>query len=236
MKSNILFGCAILMAGAVFAADSTPKDSITGAIKKLGEKANYSWKTTVVVPEGAPFRPGPTEGKTEKDGFTHVSMTIFDNSVQCVMKGGKGAFTGQDGAWQSVTEAEGSEGPGRFMAMMVRNYRVPVEEATELASFAKEITKDGDVYASDLTEEGAKAFLTFRRRAGGGEGPTVTNPKGSVKFWIKDGMIVKYEFKVKGTVNWGGNDFENDRTTTVEIKDVDATKVNVPEEAKKKLS
>jgi hypothetical protein len=236
MKCKLFSGIVFLMAGAMFAADSTPKESVTNAVKKLAEKANYSWKTTVVVPENAPFRPGPTEGKTEKDGFTHVTMNIFDNTMQFVLKGGKGAFTGQDGGWQSVAEAEGEEGPGRFMAMMVQNYRTPAVEASELASFTKELTKDGDVYASDLTEEGAKTFLTFRRRAGGGEGPTVTNPKGSVKFWLKDGIITKYEFKVKGTVKWGENEFENDRTTTVEIKDVDATKLSVPEEAKKKLS
>jgi hypothetical protein len=44
------------------------------------------------------------------------------------------------------------------------------------------------------------------------------------------------KFKVKGTVNFNGNDFESDRTTTVEIKDVGTTKVTVPEEAKKKVS
>jgi len=57
-----------------------------------------------------------------------------------------------------------------------------------------------------------------------------------VKFWIKDGVPAKYEFKVKGTVNFNGNEFENDRTTTVEIKEVGTTKVAVPEAAKKKLT
>jgi hypothetical protein len=85
-----------------------------------------------------------------------------------------------------------------------------------------------------LTEAGAKTLLTFRPR-NGGEGPTVTNATGSVKFWLKDGALAKYEFKVKGTVSFNGNDFENDRTTTVEIKDVGSTKIEVPDEAKKKL-
>lgn len=234
MKRNLFIGVAFL-ASSLLAADSSPKDDVTNALKKLSEKSNYSWKTTVAVPEGSQFRPGPTEGKTEKDGFTHVTMSMFDNTVQFVIKGEKGAFTGQDGAWQSAAEAEGSEGPGRFMAMLVRNYRAPAVEASELASFAKQLAKDGDAYASDLTEDGAKAFLTFRRRGATGEGPTVSNAKGSVKFWLKDGVLAKYEYKVKGTVNWGGTDRESDRTTTVEIKDVDSTKISVPDEAKKKL-
>jgi protein-disulfide isomerase len=229
MKKNLLLSTIALLAGSLIAADS---NDVATAARTLGEKTNYTWKTTVVVPEDAQFKPGPTDGKTEKEGFTHVKMTFFDNPVQIVLKGKKAAFTDQDGAWQSAAEAEGGEGPGRFMAMMVQNFQTPAEEARELASFAKELKKDGDVYSSDLTEEGAKAKLTFRR----GGGATVTNPKGSVKFWVKDGVLTKYEFKVKGTVNWNGNDFDNDRTTTVEIKDVGTTKVEVPEEARKKLS
>jgi hypothetical protein len=37
-------------------------------------------------------------------------------------------------------------------------------------------------------------------------------------------------------MNFNGNDIDVDRDTTVEIKDVGATKVEVPEGAKKKLS
>jgi hypothetical protein len=57
-----------------------------------------------------------------------------------------------------------------------------------------------------------------------------------VKFWIQDGVLTKYEFKVTGKVNFNGNDRDVDRTTTVEIKDVGATKVEVPDDAKKKLA
>jgi hypothetical protein len=230
MKKSLLFSVLAFLAGSLVAADSSPKDEIENAAKKLGQQTNYTWTTTVVVPADARFKPGPTEGKTEKDGFTHVKMSFFDNPVQLVIKGKKGAHTDQDGAWQLAEE--GGEGPARFMSMMIQNFQTPAEEAAELAGFAKELKKDGDVYSGDLTEEGAKAKLTFRR----GADTTVTNPKGSVKFWVKEGALMKYETKVKGSVNWNGNDFDNDRTTTVEIKDVGTTKVEVPEEARKKLS
>jgi hypothetical protein len=233
MKKILSLTVALCTAGSLVAADATPNDDVISAAKKLGDQTNYSWKVTVVVPEDAQFKPGPTDGKTEKDGFTHVKMTFFDNPVQIVLKGTKGAFTDQDGAWQSAADAEKSEGPGQFMGLMVRNFQTPAVEAAELAGFVKELKKDGDVYSGDLTEEGAKAKLIFRR--GGGDA-TVANPKGSVKFWVKDGTLTKYEFKLKGTVTWNGNDFDNDRDTTVEIKDVGTTKLEVPDEAKKKLS
>lgn len=56
-----------------------------------------------------------------------------------------------------------------------------------------------------------------------------------MKFWLKDGALAKYELHVKGTVNGRNGEMERDVTTTVEVKNVGSTKVEVPEEAKKKL-
>jgi hypothetical protein len=235
MKKTLLATAMVAsLALSLSAADSTPKDDITAAAKKLADKPNYSWKNTVVVPEDAPFRPGPTDGKLEKDGFTQLTMHWNDNTIQAVLKGDKFAATTQDG-WQSSSELANAEGPGRFMGMMLRNFKAPAAQAVQLAEGAKDLKKDGDVVSGDLTEEGAKTLLSFRGRAGG-DGPSVSGAKGSVKFWLKDGALTKYEFKVKGKVSFNGNDFDQDRTTTVEIKDVGTTKVEVPDEAKKKLS
>lgn len=230
MKTIVPFSAIVLLARSVLAADSSPKDVITAAAKKLGDAANYSWRITVTVPEGARFRPGPTDGKTEKDGFTHLTWSFNDNTSQGVVKGDKGAATNPEGAWQSLAEMENSEGFGRFTALRLRNLKTPAVQAAELAAAAKELRKDGDVYAGELTEEGAKTQLRF------GPDSSVSNAQGSVKFWLKDGALVKYEFKVKGTVKFGDNSFESDRTTMVEIKDVGTTKLDVPEEAKRKLS
>ena len=40
---------------------------------------------------------------------------------------------------------------------------------------------------------------------------------------------------MQGKVSFNGNDRDVDRTTTVEIKDIGSTKVQVPDDAKKKL-
>ena len=68
-----------------------------------------------------------------------------------------------------------------------------------------------------------------------GAGASASNAKGSVKFWLKDGALTKYEYKVQGTVSFNGNDREVDRTTTVQISNVGSTKVAVPEQGKKNL-
>jgi hypothetical protein len=236
MKRNVLISAITLIAGTLLAAES---EDIKAAAKKLGEQKNYSWKTTVVVPEGSQFRPGPTEGKTEKDGFTFLSMTFQDNTIEAVVKGEKGAAK-MEGEWRSLADLAQDSGPGSFMARRLQNYRTPAVEAEEIAGKTKDLKKDGDAFSADLTEEGAKDLLRFRggRRGGaggGGGGADPKNAKGSAKFWVKDGQLAKYEYKVSGTVSFGGEDRDVERTTTVEIKNVGETKIEVPEEAKKKI-
>ena len=235
MKRSLVCCTLVLLAGSLMAADS---DDVINAAKKLADQSNYSWKTTVTVPEGTGggFRPGPTEGKAEKGGYTRLAMTRGDMTTDAVLKGDKGAVN-MEGSWQSLAElTSGDPGPGTFMARRLSTFKVPAAEAQDLVAKAKEIKKEGDVYSSTLTEEGAKSLLTFGGgRRGGGPPPAVTNPKGSVKFWVKDGKLVKYQYHVQGTVNFNGDDRDIDRTTTVEIKDVNTTKIVVADDVKKKL-
>ena len=224
----------VLFAGTVLAADFAPKGQITSAAGKLGDKANYSWKMTFVVPEGSQFRRGPTEGQTEKSGYTHLTMNFGENKTEAVLKGDKAVVTNPEGGWLSLADLDNGEGPARFFAGLLRSFKAPAAQAAELAAGTKELKKDGDAISGDLTEDNAKSLLMFRRA--GNDAPQASNAKGWVKFWIKDGLLSKYEFKVTGKVSFNGNDRDVDRTTTVEIKDVDTTKVQVPEDAKKKLS
>jgi hypothetical protein len=238
MKKSLLFGLMTLLAGPLFTANASPADDVVNAAKKLAGEANYSWNTSVTNVSGNGFRGGPAEGKTVKDGATWVSMTRNDTTTEIVMQGGKTAVKTPDNGWQTLAEAtEGSDepGPAMFLARTIQSFKAPAAQAEDLAGKAKEIKLGGGAYAGDLTEDGAKALLSFRR-PGDDNGPTVTGAKGSVKFWVKDGELVKYEFNLQGTVSFNGNDRDVNRTTTVEIKDVGATKVTVPDAAAKKLS
>ena len=226
MKRNLLSVALCLLAASILAADSPPKDDVVAAAKKLGGQANYSWKQTVVVPDDAQFKPGPTEGKQEKDGVTYFTSSFGDNTTQIYLKSGQSAISNPDGGWQSAKELADAGGPGRFMGTLVRSFKAPAAQAEELAGAAKELKADGDAISSDMTEAGAKSQFRFG---------TVTNPKGSVKFWIKDGQITKYEFKVTGKAEFNGNEFDIDRDTTVVVSDVGTTKIEVPADAQKKL-
>src|SRR5205823_1393100 len=123
MKTIILFSTIATITGALLAADSTPKEAVQAAAGKLGEKANYSWKTTVVVPEGSQFRPGPTEGQTEKDGYTHLTLSFGDNTTQAFLKGDKAVVSNPEGGWEPLAELENAEGRRRFLGMIIRNVK-----------------------------------------------------------------------------------------------------------------
>ncbi|HUA68212.1 MAG TPA: hypothetical protein VMA13_06660 [Candidatus Saccharimonadales bacterium] len=238
MKKTMLL-VLTLLAGPLVAA-AGPKDDILNASKKLADTGNYTWEVTINNANGGGFSMGPNEGKTEKGGYTWYSMTFNDNTTEIVMKGTNAAINTPDNGWQSRAEAIADSGdqpgPGRFLMRMLDNFQTPPKEVEDLVSKTKDIQKAGDACVSDLTEDGAKALLSFRRGRNGGNGPEVSNPKGSVKFWVKDGVLTKYEIHLQGTISFNGNDIDVDRTTTVEIKDVGSTKVTIPPEAEKKLS
>jgi hypothetical protein len=230
------------LAGSAFAF-AADNEAVVAAANKLKESDNYSWKTLTDMGANSQFRPGPTEGKTDK-GTTMLTMSFGDNTVEAVIQGDKGAIKTEDG-WQSLEEAGqgGGQGPGRFMGRMLRNFRTPGQQVAETCDKVKDqLKKDGDAYVAQLSEDAAKQMMRFGGRRGGGQGqgqgngPQISNAKGEVKLWITDGMLSKFKVHVTGTMNINGEDREIDRTTTTEIKDVGTTKVEVPDEAKKKLS
>jgi len=245
MQKRILIGTIALMAGSLFAAD--PKDDVAAAASKLADTGNYSWKATMDLGPNSNFTPGPTEGKIDKDGTTWLSVTFNDNTTEAVKKGDKVAVKGEDG-WESAAADAGGGGGGgggggrnpvAMMSRRMQNLKAPAAEVQDIITKVKGITKDGDTYSGELTEDGAKALLTmgFRGRRGGNPPAAPTDAKGSVKFWIKDGALTKYETKVSGKRENRDGDMVNvQRTTTVEIKDIGATKITLPDDAKKKLS
>ena len=232
MKKNLLSGIVTMLSASLMVACASPKDDVINASTTLGNQTNYAWQATVEVPADAQFKPGPTDGKTEKGGYTTLSFNFGDNTTEAVTRGTNGVIKTEDG-WKTLTEAmkdDGSGGfnPAAFIARIVQKYKTPAAEAASLADAAKELKQDADSISGDLTDAGAKAQLSFGRA-------TITDPKGSVKFWVKDGKLVKYQFHLLGTADFNGNSFDIDRTTTVVIRDVNATKIDVADDVKKKL-
>ncbi len=240
MKRYVLFGAAFLLSCSLVAADA--KEEVTAAVKKLADTSSYGWKTTTEM-GGGRMGPGTTEGAASKDGWICVKMIRGENVTEGVIKGDKAALKTDDG-WQSVAELTAGDGGGgqpgnrgRWMARTLQNYKAPAKEVAEMLPKLKSLKKEGDAYVGEMTEEGVRALLTMGRPGGGGgNAPEPRDPKGSVKIWLKDGALAKYEYQVQATMSFQGNDMTSDRTTTVEIKDVGTAKVEVAEAAKQIVS
>ena len=233
MKTRIVLSTLSVMALSLAMAAAAPhQEGVTKAAKKLADAGSYTWKMTS---EGGNFNPGPTEGKIGKDGTAVVTRSRRDNTYTTVYHGTKAAMETDEG-WKSVADLENDTDNrrSRFWARMLQNFQPPAEQAMELIKDARELTDSGGMVTGKLTEEGVKKLMTFRR--GGGDGPDIRDAAGSVKFWIKDGVLTKYQYHVQGSMSFNGNDVDVDRTTTVELSEIGSTKVEVPEGAKKKLS
>ena len=216
------------------------KDDLTAALAKAADSPNYSWSTTV---EGG-FGAGTTTGKTEKDGYTEVNLAMRNNSIEVYKKGKKAAIK-TDSGWKSADEltsapvdAGARPTPEAMAARQAQNFQPPLVQATTVAKNLEGVKAEADGFSADLPEAGAKQMLMFRGRPGGANAPTPPEPqnaKASVRVWTKDGTITKMQYHVTGTVSFGGQDRDIDRTTTTELKDVGTTKLEVPDEVKKVL-
>jgi hypothetical protein len=247
MLRQVLLCVVSVFAFSAVSVQADPKDDIKAAVQKLADSPSYSWTTNVT----GGFGRGPQEGKTEKDGYTSLTITMRDNKFDIILKGDKAAIK-TDAGWKSEAEllaapmddAGGPPQPERFAAMFTQNFKSPVQQAQDNLDGLQNIQKTDDGYTADLAPDAAKKMLSFRPRR-----PT-TNPdndnpppqievsgaKGSLKLSIKDGNLTQVEIHLTGTVSFNGNDRDVDRTVTTDIKDVGSTTVDVPDEAKAKLS
>jgi hypothetical protein len=234
MKQIVALGLIGLVANVLSAADS--KEKVTTAAKQLDDKMNYSWTISTKEADGSAGRLGPIQGKAEKGGVTGLSFSVGDVPVEVFMKGEKGTAKALEG-WQTFDEIAQTGGTAAAVVRFLRSYKAPVAESTGLAGKVTELKEADGAFSGELKEDAVKELLLFgTRRREGQEPPKTADAKGSVKFWIKDGALTKYEIKVQGKVTAGDRDSDINRTTTVEIKDVGATKLELPDEAKQKLT
>jgi hypothetical protein len=232
MKKPLLLTVCLFATSLVVAAESTPADQIKEAIGKLNSATNYSWTTTLKMPD-MPFEPGPIKGQAEKGGLAKVSQEMNEWNIEAVFKGDKVVLKNEN-EWRLLDEIEG---PGAMMGGFLTRNGTAVEEAEGLMKKVKEIKAgEAGLYTADLTDAGAKEALTFSPRRGGG-GPEPKEAKGSAKFWLKDGEMVKFESRLQGKVTFGpdGEERDIDVTRTTELQDVGKTVINIPAEAAKKF-
>lgn len=231
----------MIMLATAGAALADAKEDVLAAARKLADSENYSWTATT---EGAGnVSGGGSEGKTEKDGLTLLVLNLRVGSAKVIFKGDKGAVETPDEGWQSIPSAT-DDASGRgvlpMVANMIKTYQPPAVQAMNLVAKLQDLQKTGDGFAGTLSADEAKSLLQRRvgRRQnadGAGGGPEFKDARGTVRFWTTNDVLTKFQFNLQGTMTLNGESREIDRTTTVEIKDIGTTKIEVPEEARGKM-
>ena len=91
-----------------------------------GDGANYSWTTTV---EGGRGR-GPSDGKTEKNGFTSFIINFQDTVSEVILQGEKAAIK-MDSRWLSQAEVQkAADDAGGLGAELIVMFRISVQDAS----------------------------------------------------------------------------------------------------------
>jgi hypothetical protein len=236
MKQSLTIAAIGLLARALVAADSSPQDKVSSAIQQLGKKPNYSWTTTTKEADGSTGRVGPIAGKAEKAGLTYLSFALSGIPLEVYMNGQKGVAKVLEG-WQTFDEIAETGGTAAAVVSYLRSYKAPDAESAVLSEQIKDVKEADGAISGDLKEAAVKELLELgARRRAGEELPKIADPKGTVKFWIQDGLLTKYEVNFRGKVSVGDRKMDVNRTVTVQIKDAGSTKLVLPAEAKQKMS
>jgi hypothetical protein len=225
------------------ASAAEPAEALKAAVEKLAKGGNYTWTTTYTFPD-APIHPGPLSGQIDAGGYVLLSQNVGRGEFQAVLKDGLGVLKLPVG-WLGATEIiegnpPGAVGPALLMSRVLFNARRPDVEVAELLKMDAVFTEDDKGVITEQLSE--KSAVTLIRNGVTGrpnpQAPPLKSAKGSVKYWVNGGLIEKYEIalqaKLLPSAHQGATDFKP--TTTVEITNVGATKVQVPDAAREKLA
>ena len=213
----MLHSLCILTTLAAPAAD----DDMTKALRTVTGADSYAFSVREA-------RGGEIEGKYQKDRPLFFRADRID-----FLKKGDVLLYNRDDKWQkSKTGIQSDPLIVLGASAKVRGARLPHEELAVLQKHLRDVKKSDDkgqtMYRGDLAEEGARGLAKTEDR-------DVTRGA-TAKLWVDDkGRLVRYEVTIRLKGRRGNVEVNGETTKTVTLKDVGATKVDVPDEAKKLL-
>lgn len=254
MKKYLMIAvcCGLALASGLAARAAGAPDALTSlsqASKALAELPNYSWSLNIII-EGMPFSPGIIYGKTQKGGYAHLKTEINGQILETAIKDYRKAITTPSG-WVAAREFKtpmpkdnSKPDPAAMVAQLLLDLQTPDLETEKMLGKIKTVKpgKDGCLVA-EVAEDVAKEMMAPNRQIPGNSGlkpPIPKSAKSLLRFWIKDGVLIKSQFEVHLVVF--GEPGKKDRIErkitkhiTTEIKDIGKTTVLVPEDAKRLL-
>lgn len=113
---------------------------------------------------------------------------------------------------------------------------LPHEELGVMVGSYVEFKVEGDTVTGTLTDLGAQLLLV----RDGQDNLQPLRASGSFKIWLRAGMVTKYQLKLEGTLQVqlpsGPKEIQVQQSTETIVKDVGSTKLDVPDQARAKLT
>jgi hypothetical protein len=213
------------------------KGDLLAAAKKTAEAKSYTFKgeTKYTLPEGLDKSGGDTakfEGKVDRDAGSWARTDAYE----FVSAGGK-TVARPLSEWRTVKDDVDDVQRLLYQALSgSRPFRAPHED---LAGWPRAVAavKKGDGYEIELRPEAAREMIHALFPMGRWlDRIQLERPTASAKAWTgPDGRIAKLELSVKAGTTIQGAAVPLTATRTVTFSDYDATKVEIPEAAKKAL-
>ncbi|HWB05089.1 MAG TPA: TIR domain-containing protein [Verrucomicrobiales bacterium] len=205
---------------------------LKAAVRQL-RASSYTWTST---PESSPGGGSSTviRGKVDKEN-TVLEQWMEGSRIsrESIRRGDKSLVKTEKG-WISSRPTAGAAKGNRSggWERVKTGSTLPEEDVMTFVAGVKKWTKEGDVFAGELTADAARVLDA------GQPANTAANPlspfsdfRGSAKVWLRNGALAKYEFVIdlKFTSTAGTKDVQRKRT--IVISSVGTTSVEIPGEA-----
>ena len=215
---------------------AAPAEPLFAALDALQAAPNCTW---VIATEmtGAPFNVAPIRGRTDSEGWLVLEAELPGTVRRAAGRGRDRVVEAADG-WRSGAEIEGLRAEERQVARDLGAVPTPVDELTGLLPILGGLRREADgSYFGAVPEDTAERLIRaiVSGRAPGGFVPELRAPFGNVRVWLRDGRLQRYVISAAATASLPFGTKEIKRVSTVEIREVGATRVDVPAEAKAKL-
>jgi hypothetical protein len=198
-------------------------DQVKAAAAKL-ESVGHRWELTHPQEPGRKDhgRIGSLEGETDGK-VTHVKVSTGPSEIEMAYSSKKIGFN-VGGAWQYANSADPEMAGAR-----VWMYKTAGALAVFIANGATSATNADDGIVAELGEKVATDLLAGYYLLEK-PGRATRDVHGWTKFWIKDGVLLKFRSHVTGTLldPSKGEVYPSVDNTQVEIKEAGRTTVNLP--------
>ena len=219
----LAIGTILCLTGTALAAD--PIDVVSDAAKKLTDTANYTWRANTY--DAANSLTVVQDGQTQKDGDTLIKLNAGGSYVQVALRGNASVLNVGDG-WKTADETDQRQAL-RFMSAVTS----PALIASQIVSGLDDLKADGNMFTAQLSGREVNSLMRplYSLNAIRSQGGNDPGAKATIKFWVADGMLTKYQVHITGSAN-----NSVDLNVTVDFREIGTTTVSIPEQAKKKLN